>query len=124
MKRTNEASVVAVSHIAVSSTPPQYPPNIGICSIMMVLPLTVHPASMFSAAMSTFNSLSCEHSWESQGLIPVNFISDARRPAADSGVSGPYMAMYGLPALIFASFTPLISAMSARISYGVFVIAG
>ena len=67
----------------------------GICSIMMTSPEAPHPASMFSPVMSIFSSLSWEHSWASKGFSPCGVRSDEMRPAADSGVSGPYMHIPG-----------------------------
>ncbi len=90
--RTKEVRVVATSHMAVSSTPPMYPPNIGICSTMMTLPLCIHPAIMFMLMLSNFSSFSWDTSWLSVGRRQ-SFRSLARRPAAVSGVSGPYMAI-------------------------------
>ena len=96
----------------------------GICSIMMTSPDAPHPASMFSPDMSIFISLSCEHSWASNGFSPWGVRSDDMRPAADSGVSGPYMHIPGRWDMRHASRTKRISAMVARISQGVLVVAG
>ena len=89
LKQAKDPSVVATSQIAVSSMPPVYPPKMGICSIMIVSPTVVHPASMFSPVMSIFSSLSWEHSCASVILCPALGRSAQRRPASDRGVSGP-----------------------------------
>ena len=88
-KSAKDARVVATSHIAVSSTPPQYPPKMGICSIMMVSPTVVQPANMLRPVMSIFSSFSWEHSCGSVILCPALGRSAHRRPASDRGVSGP-----------------------------------
>ncbi len=123
MSMVNEVRVVAMSQMAVSSMPPMYPPNIGICSTMMTLPLCSHPAIMLRDALSIFSSLSCDTSWLSQGRNPP-LESLARRPATDSGVSGPYMPMSGRPARLQASRMARISASVALISNGVLVVDG
>ena len=41
LKQAKDPRVVATSQMAVSSTPPVYPPRMGICSIMMVSPTDV-----------------------------------------------------------------------------------
>ena len=89
LNRAKDARVVATSQIAVSSRPPQYPPKIGICSIMMVSPLTVHPASMFRPVMSILSSFSWEHSCASVTRCPAWTMSAASLAASVSGVSGP-----------------------------------
>ena len=65
LKMANDAIMVATSHIAVSSTPPMYPPKMGICSIMIMSPAACHPATMLRPDMSIFISFSWEHSCES-----------------------------------------------------------
>ncbi|GEM_PF-4668799 len=88
-KRAKDAIVEATSHIAVSSAPPTYPPNMGICSMRIVSPDAPHPASMFNPAVFIFSSFSWEHSCWSQGLMPYGVRSDASLPAAVNGVCGP-----------------------------------
>lgn len=106
-----------VSTRTVSSSPPAYPPNNGICSTIIVLLFSIQEAIMLSAASSILISFSCETSWLSHCLIPLN-VSAAARPAADSGVSGPYMPISGRPALIQASLTLLNSNSVPFISQG------
>ena len=89
LNSAKDPSVVAMSQMAVSSTPPVYPPRMGICSIMMVSPDVVQPASMLSPVMSIFSSLSWEHSWGSVILCPALGQSATRRAASERGVSGP-----------------------------------
>jgi len=90
---------------------------------MITLPLCSQPAIMLSPALSIFSSFSCETSWLSVGLSPP-WQSLARRPAADSGVSGPYMLMPGRPARAHASLAHLISASVALTSNGVSAVDG
>lgn len=89
----------------------------------MTLPLCIHPAIMFKLVLSSFISLSCETSWLSLGRRQ-SFRSLMRRPAEVSGVSGPYMAIYGRPARLHASLMALISAKVAFTSNGVLETAG
>ena len=109
--------------MVVSSTSPVYPPKIGICSIMMISPEAPHAASMLRPDISIFNSFNWEHSWASNGFKPCLVRSDAIRPAADNGVSGPYMHMPGRCDRRVASRTFLISDIVALISQGVLVVA-
>ena len=102
-RMVNDARVEATSQMAVSSIPPQYPPNMGICSASMRSPAAFQPATMFIRLESIFISFMSEHSCRSCFFRLISPRSAERQAALDSAVWGPYMHRPGRPQMAQAS---------------------